>query len=446
MNTVVMPKLSDMMTEGKILSWNKQAGDVVKKGEPLAEVETEKVNIEIESFFSGTLLKIIAPAGTSVPVGDPIALIGAPEELEKAQSGASQPAQAAPVTTQAAPANGRATTTSSAQAQPVQAQPVAPAQPVGATSSAATGGTSSRIKASPLARRLAEEHNLDINQIVGTGPDGRVIKDDIEAAIAAATATQPQPAQTQPAAATAAPAGASTSVVSTEDVEIVPLSNMRRTIARRLQESMQAMPHFYVTMAMDATQLVELRQQLNQALDAQGQPLRISYNDLVVLAVARALKMHPEINVTFDNDRILRHKSVHIGVAVALQEGLIAPVVRDADKRSITDLAREIRRLADAARSNKLPPQEFSGNTFTISNLGMLDVESFTAIINPPAAAILAVGAITPTPAVWEGQVVVRQQIKMTLSSDHRAIDGAQAAYFMRDLKHLVETPATLLL
>ncbi len=254
MNTVVMPKLSDMMDEGKILSWNKQPGDTVKKGEPLAEVETEKVNIEIESFFSGTLLKIIAPAGTSVPVGDPIALIGAPEELEQSQSGASPQAQAAP-------ANGRAATP---QAQPAQAQPAAQAQPVGA----AMGGTSSRVKASPLARRLAEEHNLDINRITGTGPDGRIIKDDVEAAIAAVQQAQPAPAQSAAAAATQA--GPSTSVVSTDDVEIVPLSNMRRTIARRLQESMQAMPHFYVTMAMDATELVELRQQLNQALDAQG--------------------------------------------------------------------------------------------------------------------------------------------------------------------------------
>ena len=432
MNNVVMPKLSDMMEEGKILSWNKQVGDTIKKGDALAEVETEKVNMEIESFFSGTLLQILVPSGGTAPIGAPIALIGVANEQ------ASAPVQSAPVAApvQSPAANGRTAATTATLAPAPTVVPV-------------TGG---RIKASPLARRLAEEHQLDIAQIRGTGPDGRIIRDDVEAAIAATVATQQQPAAAATPEPVAAPQPQTVAAVDSQSVsvaaddEIVPLSNMRRTIARRLQESMQTRPHFYVTMAMDATRLTELRQQLNASLESQGQSLRISYNDLVVMAVAHALTLHPEINVTFDNDRLLRHKSVHIGFAVALADGLIVPVVRDADKRSITDLAREVRRLADAARTNKLKLDEFQGNTFTISNLGMLDVESFTAIINPPAASILAVGAIVPTPAVWEGQVVVRQQIKMTLSSDHRAIDGALAAYFMRDVKRLIETPATLLL
>jgi pyruvate dehydrogenase E2 component (dihydrolipoamide acetyltransferase) len=443
MDTVVMPKLSDMMEEGKILAWSKKMGDEIKKGDPLAEVETEKVNIEIESFFTGTLLEILVPAGSSVPVGTPIAHIGTPGEVptnQLSKAGATEKEIVAAQMNSIAPPS--ATTVIANASQPV------------------TPTNNSRIKASPLARRLAEEHHIDLSMVRGSGPEGRIVKEDIEAVLVTAQA-QPAPISVAEAAQSvsqppvtdvtqATPAQPaqpqSQSVVATGDVEIVPLSNMRRTIARRLQESMQTTPHFYVTMAMDATRLNELRQQLNHALESQHNELRISFNDLIVLAVARTLTQRPEINASFDGDRILRHKSVHIGVAVALDTGLIVPVVRDANKRSITDLAKEIRRLADAARTSKLRPDEFTGGTFTISNLGMLGVEDFTAIINPPESAILAVGAIVPTPVVVDGQIVVRDQIKMTLSADHRAIDGAQAAYFMRDLKQLIEAPATILL
>lgn len=439
MNEVVMPKMSDLMEEGKILTWLKKPGDTVTKGDGLAEVETEKVNIEVPSFFAGTLRKILVPEGETVAVGTPIALVGAPNEALPGDATAKAPApQQVREPVAAAASNGAAS----------HARDTA-AYANGSNGSGAGTTQSGRRKISPLARRLAEEYHLDLSVMQGTGPEGRIIKEDVDAAIAAlaqpaAQAQTATPAR-QPVTAMTQAAVNAPSVVG-QDVEIVPLSNMRRTIAARLQQSMQQTPHFYVTMAMDATRLVEIREQVNDALERQGDHLKISYNDLIVMAVARGLARHPEINVSFDGDRLLRRTAVNVGVAVALEAGLIVPVVRNADKRSLTELAREIRRLAEAARTNKLQPQDFSGGTFTISNLGMLDVEAFTAIINPPEAAILAVGAIVPTPVVYEGQVAVRQQIKMTLSSDHRAIDGAQAAYFLRDVKALVETPASLLI
>jgi pyruvate dehydrogenase E2 component (dihydrolipoamide acetyltransferase) len=413
METVVMPKMSDMMEEGKVLTWLKKVGDQVSKGDVLAEVETEKVNIEINAYASGILREIVVPVGQSAAVGAPIAYIGTADEPLPVAAGS-------PTTTQAS-----------------AAQPLAPpvTEQVVAAPAAVGAGSNGRIKASPLARRLAEEHHIDLSQVRGSGPDGRIVKEDVEAAIAGVPAA---PAPPVPA--------ASRAVVTTAADEIVPLSTMRRTIARRLQESAQTVPHFYLTMAMDATQLTGLRDQLNTALAQQSVPLKISYNDLIVLVVARTIELHPEINVSFEEDRIVRHKAINIGIAVALDEGLIVPVVRDANRRAIGDLASEIRRLSDAARAGKLKPEDIQGGTFTISNLGMLDVEQFTAIINPPESAILAVGAIVPTPVVVDRQVVVRDQVKMTLSSDHRAIDGAQAARFLRDVKRFIETPALLML
>ncbi len=422
-----MPKMSDMMEEGKILVWAKKEGDTVKKGESIAEVETEKVNIDVESFFAGVLRKILVPVGQTVPVGTPIALVGNVDE----------PLDNAPTT----PAG------KSAGATPANNGTAAAPQPVAAMAVAGAPAAGGRVKASPLAKRLAEENGIDLALIFGTGPEGRIVKEDVEAAIAAkerqaarpTPPPMPEPADDQSATMPA-------TIVSPGEVDIIPLSNMRRTIAKRLQQSAQTAPHFYVTMAMDASNLVDLRDQLNDALARQKEELRISFNDLITFAVSRALTRHPELNVSFDGDRILQHHRINVGVAVALPTGLIVPVVKDADRRTVGDLASEIHRLVDAARNNKLRPDEFQGGTFTISNLGMLDVETFTAIINPPEVAILAVGAIHQVPAVWNDQVVVRQQIKMTLSSDHRAVDGAMAAYFMRDLKGFIEHPATLLM
>jgi len=438
MQEVLMPKLSDMMEEGKILTWSKQVGDAVKRGESIAEVETEKVNIEIQAYVTGTLRKILVQAGETAPVGSPIALIGSPTEpLDEPAAPKSGGTQATPAPASAA-SNG--STTVMTAASPVGAQFIAPSS--GAASVSDTG----RVKSSPLARRLAEEHHLDLRAIRGTGPEGRIIKEDVDAAIVAAQAAPAYAAASPQTAMVAAQSAVIPQPMMGDDVEIVPLTNIRRTIAHRLQQSMQTTPHFYVTMAMDASGLIDLRKQLNGALEAQRDDLRVTYNDLIVMAVARTLNHHSEINVSWGEDKLLRHRSVHIGVAVALETGLIVPVVRDANKRSAADLAREVHRLTDAARNGKLRPDEFAGGTFTISNLGSLDVESFTAIINPPEAAILAVGAIHQLPVVRDDQLAIGNEIKMTLSCDHRAIDGAQAAHFMRDLKHLIEAPMTMLL
>ncbi len=447
MNTIVMQKLGDM-EEGKILNWLKKEGDPIKKGEPVAEIETDKVNIEMESFVEGTLRKILVPAGQSVPVGAEIALVGDPNEpLEQApaapaQSAAPKPerAQARPapapmreaerVTSTPAPApggNGRA-----APAPAPQPQPVAQAR-IGA----AVEGE--RIFISPIARRIAAEHNLDVSQIQGTGPNGRIIREDVEAFMRQQPAA---PAAPMPA---FAPAPAMPAAQPGEEVEAIPLTAMRKTIARRLASSMQQAPHFYVTMSIDMGKAAALRDQINAFAQTEAEPIKVSFNDLITKAVARALTRMPQVNVSFNGENLLLKKRVNIGLAVALEQGLIVPVIRDADKKGILEIAREASRLIDAARNNKLKPEEFQGGTFSISNMGMYGVDEFTAVINPPESAILAVGAIIPTPVVVDGQVVVRDRMKVTLSVDHRAIDGATAARFLQEVKRLLEEPMGML-
>lgn len=431
MKTVEMPKMGDTMEEGKILRWLKHEGDTVKKGEPIAEVETDKVNIEIESFVSGVLRKILVPEGSSAPIGASIAYVGAPDEpLPEDNTNTGR--------------NGKGTATATAtQSVPTLAAPRV-AEPVPVVQTGEEGSTRERIFISPLARRLAEEHQIDYSRIQGTGPNGRIIKMDIDAAIAAQQAAAQPAAPATPVAPAPAPVQAIPVAAAAGDIEI-PLTSMRRTIARRLSQSMQTAPHFYVTSVIDTEKLTALRQQINDYAAKDPQPVKVSFNDLIVKAVARALVNVPAVNVSFAEDRLIQHRQVNIGVAVALEQGLIVPVVRNADQRPMLDLAREIHRLAEAARDNKLRPEDFSGGTFTVSNLGMFDVESFTAIINPPEAAILAVGSITPTPVVVDGQVVVRNRMKVTLSADHRAIDGAIAARFLQEVKRLLEEPFGLL-
>ena len=429
MKTVEMPKMGDTMEEGKILRWIKREGDTVKKGESLAEVETDKVNIEIEAFASGVLRKILVQEGESAPIGAGIALIGAADE--PLPGGAATPAAQ-----------------SVQQAQPTQAAPqTTPVTEQAHVATATLAQTEGRVFISPIARRLAEEHAVDYTQLRGTGPNGRIIKMDVEAALA-------QPAQAappeQPAALPVSPVSVPEEeplpapVASAEVVEI-PLTTMRRTIAKRLSQSMQTAPHFYVTSVIDTGKLAELRKQINAYAATEVAPIKVSFNDLIIKAVAKALMQMPQVNVSFAEDRILQKKQVNIGMAVALESGLIVPVIRDVNARGLLDIARESQRLAEAARTGKLRPEEFSGGTFTVSNLGMFDVESFTAVINPPESAILAVGSITPTPVVVDGQVVVRDRMKVTLSSDHRAIDGATAARFLQVVKRLLEEPFGLL-
>ena len=440
MKTVEMPKMGDSMEEGKILRWIKKEGEPVKKGEMLAEVETDKVNIEIEAFASGILRKIIVPEGTAAPVGSKIALIGASDEPLPGNLGE----------------NGAGVQTS-ANSEP-QVKDVPSQVPVGvntlSSSGITTSGTQGRIFISPLARRLAAENHVDYATVQGTGPNGRIIKMDIEAAlkrqppaitpapVPAAEPVMPLGAQPVP----AAPEPALAAAIDSNEVVEIPLTAMRRTIARRLSQSMQTSPHFYVTSVIDTDKLAAFRQQINEYAANDPSPVKVSFNDLIVKAVAKALLRIPRVNVSFAEDRLLQKKQVHIGVAVALEQGLIVPIVRNADQRGILDIARETQRLAEAAREGKIRPEEFSGGTFTVSNLGMFDVDSFTAVINPPESAILAVGSITPTPAVVDGQVVVRDRMKVTLSSDHRAIDGAIAARFLQEVKRLLEEPFGLVL
>ena len=471
MKTVEMPKMGDTMEEGKILRWLKQVGDPVKKGEPLAEIETDKVNIEVEAFASGVLRKILVPEGDSAPIGASIALVGNADEALPGESNAPAPVGNAGVekatdAPKSVPANGNyavkeasASVIGNGQTQVAYREASTTAQQAtqGVINQARTGvGEQGRVFISPLARRLAEEHELDYTKIHGTGPNGRIIKMDVEAALASpaisapaqqATSTPTLPyaetyvePQAEPEVAVPAP----TANVGGDVVEI-PLTAMRRTIAKRLSQSMQTAPHFYVTSVIDTGKLAELRKQINEFAAKESTPIKVSFNDLIVKAVARTLVRMPEVNVSFAEDRLLQKKQVNVGVAVALEQGLIVPVVRNADQRSMFDLARETRRLAEAARQGKLRPEDFSGGTFTVSNLGMFDVDSFTAVINPPESAILAVGSITPTPVVVDGQVVVRDRMKVTLSSDHRAIDGAIAARFLQEVKRLLEEPFGLL-
>jgi len=440
MKKVEMPRMGDTMEEGKILHWLKNVGDTVKKGEMLAEVETDKVNIEIEAFSSGVLRKILTAEGESAPIGAAIALIGTPDEPLPGENGSSSAAAKSAV----APIGEETGTHREAMHQSSGTV----ATQVASSSTTNNGG---RIFISPLARRFAEEHQLDYAVLQGTGPNGRIIRMDIEAALAQiaqrrpSVATSPTLPQQQPVAPEPQPMPVFVPVETDEVVEI-PLTSMRRTIARRLSQSMQTAPHFYVTTVIDTTNLAVLRTQINEYAAHDPAPVKVSFNDLIVRAVARALVRMPQVNVSFAEDKLLQKKTVNIGVAVALEQGLIVPVLKNVEQRGILDIARETRRLAEAARDGKLRPEEFSGGTFTVSNLGMFDVESFTAVINPPESAILAVGSITPTPVVVDGQVVVRDRMKVTLSSDHRAIDGALAARFLQEIKRLLEEPLGLLL
>lgn len=448
MKTVEMPKMGDTMEEGKILRWIKREGDPVKKGESLAEVETDKVNIEIEAFAGGVLRKILVPEGESAPIGAGIALIGTPDEpLPDGVGGGSAASTAS--TASSSTSSGAQPAASATATTPVKntvpMAPTATAVPSTTTTTEANG----RVFISPLARRYAQEQGIDYAAIRGTGPNGRIIKLDVEAALAQAEQT----------AAPVMPAAPSTPVapiplpelepalpaVETGEAVEIPLTAMRRTIAKRLSQSMQTAPHFYVTSVIDTGKLAELRAQINAYAATDPAPVKVSFNDLIIKAVAKALLRMPQVNVSFAEDRLIQKKLVHVGMAVALEQGLIVPVIHNADSCGILDIARESRRLAEAARTGKLRPEDFSGGTFTVSNLGMFDVDSFTAVINPPESAILAVGSITPTPVVVDGQVVVRDRMKVTLSSDHRAIDGATAARFLQEVKRLLEEPFGLL-
>jgi pyruvate dehydrogenase E2 component (dihydrolipoamide acetyltransferase) len=418
MPEVLMPRLSDTMTEGVIGQWVKQEGDEVRRGDVLAEIETDKATMELEAYDNGVLTKVLVPAGETVPIGRPIALIG--EEPGQAAAGSAAPPSAAP------PSAAEAT-------QPAPPRPETPPEPA---APGPTAGTA--IRTSPLARAIARDHGIDLATVRGTGPGGRIVRADVEAAVAAHDTAPAAPSSAAPAPA-AAP-GVAPVATATDDVEEIPLTAVRRVTARRLAES-TTVPHFDLTTVVDAGALLAFRAQVNERL-APGP--RVSVTDLLVRACAVTLREYPQLNSSWGEDKILRHRRVHIGVAVALDEGLIVPVVRDADRKSVGEISAEIRALAERARAGRLSPDEFTGGTFTISNLGMFDVEQFVAIINPPQAAILAIGSITESPVVKNGEIVIGHRMKIALSCDHRISDGAEVARFLIAVKNYLQSPMLL--
>lgn len=414
---VVMPKLSDTMEEGRILRWLKKEGDPVETGQALAEVETDKATVEMEAYTNGTILKLIATEGQFAKVGDLIAVIGAAGEDFTAMlpaAGAQAPA-AAPAPAAAATAPPRI---------PQSALPQPAAAP------AATGRS---VKASPLALRMAAEAGLDLGSLQGTGPQGRVIKRDIEAALAQAPAAAPaRPAAAPQRARSLAFVAAREAGPDSQEVE---LSSVRRTIAKRLVQSKGPVPHFYLTVDVAMDRVWDAYKALRD------QKSSISINDIIVKAAALALRQHPDINASFAGDHVKLYSRVHIGMAVALEDGLITPVLRDADLKPLEEISEEARSLAERARAKKLQPNEYTGATFSISNLGMMGIEEFSAIINPPEAAILAVGAVRQVPVVVDGALTIGWRMKATLSVDHRVADGASGARFLQTLRRFLEHP-----
>jgi pyruvate dehydrogenase complex dihydrolipoamide acetyltransferase, long form len=418
---ILMPRLSDTMTEGVIAEWHKKVGDTVKKGDLLADVETDKATMELESYKEGKLLYVGAQKGDKVPVNALLCIIGDEKKVDVDKIVAAAKGGGSATSQTAAPAAQQG----GGQAQQQQA---APAQ----TETADEGATTEngRVKASPLARKLASEKGFDIAKIPGTGDGGRVIKRDVDnyqPAAASAPAAGKQPATA------AVPAGQ-------ESFEDIPVSQMRKTIARRLSEIKFTAPEFYLTMEINMDKAVESRAKLNEL-----SPVKISFNDMVLKACAVALKKHPWVNSSWQGETIRKNQHIHIGVAVAVDEGLLVPVVRFADQKSLSQIAAEVKDYAKKAKEKKLQPSDWEGNTFTISNLGMFGIEEFTAIINPPASCILAVGAINQVPVVKNGQIAVGNIMKVTLTCDHRVVDGATGAAFLQTLQGLLEEPLTML-
>jgi pyruvate dehydrogenase E2 component (dihydrolipoamide acetyltransferase) len=412
---VLMPKMSDTMSEGVIAAWHKKVGDTVKTGELLAEVETDKATMEYESYNAGTLLYIGAEPGKAIPVNGVLAIIGEKDAdwkklLQANESKASGGGSDAPQ----------------------GATPQAPAE-TKAPEAAASHSTNGRIKASPLAKKLAKDKGYDIGKISGSGEHGRITKIDVEN-------YKPSAAPATPAKAGAAPVSLP-KVVGQESFEEIPVSQMRKTIARRLSESKFTAPHFYLTMEINMDKAIEARKSINEI-----SPVKISFNDMVIKAAAAALRQHPDVNVSYLGEKMRKNHHIHVGVAVAVKDGLLVPVIRFADNKSLSHIAVEVKDLAQKAHDKKLQPADWEGSTFTVSNLGMFGIEEFTAIINTPDACIMAIGGIKETAIVKNGQLVPGSVMKVTLSCDHRAVDGAVGAAFLKTFKGLMEDPVRILI
>ena len=416
---IEMPKLSDTMEEGVIAKWNVNEGDSVSAGDIIAEVETDKATMDVEVFDAGTILKIIPGEGDAVPLGGLIAIIGeVGEDITSLLDNDSNSA-----TTDPSPVAEDDKVTKAKEAMAAPTAVIAPSLGNG------------RIKASPLAKKIAADKGVDLNSIAGSGPEGRIVKKDVETVQSSTSSTLTRPGATAPMASSTAK---SFSSLASQEVKV---SQMRKVIAKRLSESKFTNPHFYETIDIDMKGAIEARTQLKDKLD-----IKISFNDIVLKASAVALSRHQAINSSWMGDTIIEHGDVHIAVAVAIDEGLMTPVLRHVDQKGLVQISSETRELAGLARDRKLTPEQMEGSTFTISNLGMFGIEEFTAIINPPNACILAVGAIRDVPVVENDAVVPGKRMKVTLSSDHRIVDGAKAAEFLNTLRSLIENPLSMLL
>ncbi len=410
---VHMEALSPTMEEGRLVKWTKHEGDAVKSGDTLAEVETDKAVMELIARADGQLLKVLVAEGATVPVGNIVAWIGKPGEKVDG-AGGGQPATAAP------------------KPPPAAAAPAAKA-PAPAPVPVATAADATRVKASPLAKRIAKEAGVDLNLVQGSGPGGRVIKRDVEGAPAPAAAVAAAAPRTTP--------DARRTGVPYEDV---PLTQIRKTIAKRLAASIGPIPHFFLTTEIDMERAAEAREALNKQLGEAGG--KISFNDIVIKAVALALVQHRACNAWFQEDHIRYWNEVHVGMAVAIEDGLITPVIRNADMKSLRQIGDESRELAGRARTRRLKPEEYTGATFSVSNLGMFDIDQFTAVINPPEAGIVAIGSIVAKAVPDGDRVVVRRRLRVTMSCDHRVIDGATGAAYLKTLKQMLENPLAMLL
>ncbi len=424
MPEITMPRLSDTMEEGTIARWLKHPGDKVNKGDILGEIETDKATMDLESYDAGVLEQILVQEGETVPIGQPIALIGTGEGTAAASS-AAQPVAAA-ASTSAAPA-----------------APAAPPAPAVSARSAATSDGSADVKASPLARRIAEEHQIDLSKVQGTGPGGRIVRDDIEDALGQGKApAAPAPAPAAPAPSAPAPAPAP-SAAPPPDAEVVKLTRVQTIIARRLTESKQTIPHFYVSSEVDMTAMLAIRQTINADLEEGG--VKVTVNDLIIKACALALEKFPEVNSSLKDDSFVRYRHVNVGMAVDAPTGLVVPVVHDANTKGVRSIARETKALVAKARAGKLTPADLEGGTFSVSNLGMMDASNFIAVINPPQAAILAIAATRKQFVPVDGQPVIRDLMTMTMSTDHRILSGAAVARFLQEVKRLLQNPYSVL-
>jgi pyruvate dehydrogenase E2 component (dihydrolipoamide acetyltransferase) len=404
MNQITMPKLSDTMLEGTLIKWHKKAGDKISVGDVIADVETDKATMEMEAFDDGTITDILIPEGGVVKVGQPIANLEGGKKSAVKSNPTATPAASTPAVS--APTAGKQKTTTS------------------------TDG--SRIKASPLAKKIALERGVDLSGVQGTGPGGRIVAADV-------------PATASAQARSAAPAAPRIEVPFSDSDIKTPLSGMRRTIAERLLASKTQIPHFYLSIEIDAAPLAKLRKDLNAAAEAAG-TAKVTVNDFILLAAARAAKQHPKVNAAFAGDSVVEYGSVNLSVAIAVEDGLITPVIRDAQNLSLREISTAVKDLAVRARSKKIKPEEYQGGTLTISNLGAYGVDSFYAIINPPQAAILAVGAIVKKPVVnAQDQIVAGQRMTISLSGDHRVVDGAAGAEFLATIRKSLESPTSLL-